>query len=460
MLRTDARHRPSAHSDPAASDNTPSDDDNDDDSAFTAGGGEFDFDGPITTRAESDGGVEILPQALVDRYIIVFKPTVPDDQIHTHYVWLREQLKKIKHSKSDSWQRLFRRFSIGKSMHAYSAKLARPLAKLIAARPEILIVESDGIYALDPASHTVTQSFASYNLARISQREAIKYQTTEDPTQRRYSYKYDENPGLGVTIFVLDTGVRLTHEEFGGRASAAARLNCGMGGSHDDSSVDVAGHGTHVAATAAGQNYGVAKNASIVSVKVLNNYGSGMTSCILNGLQYVTQQATAIAQPAVINMSLGAKKYLSLNLAVEAVVAAGVHVVISAGNKRGDACEFSPASAESAITVGSSDIQDNISQFSNQGACVDVFAPGSLILSAGIRNNDGFAVMSGTSMSSPLVAGLVAYFVAKNPSMTPAEAKQQVLDLATRDALSGFATRYADNTANALVFNGYNATNA
>jgi len=212
-----------------------------------------------------------------------------------------------------------------------------------------------------------------------------------------------------MTVYVLDSGIRITHKEFGGRAIWGANF---INGSSD---TDEVGHGTHVAGIIGGKTYGVAKGCKMIAVKVLDKHGLGTMSGILQGLQWAVNDAKkrGITKTAVINASLGGPYTEIGNAAVKAATKLGITCVTSAGNEGDDAANYSPSSAPSAITVGSIDSAGYRSIWSNYGAMVDIFAPGSDILSAGHLSDTDSLYMSGTSMAAPHVAGLAAYFMAK-----------------------------------------------
>ncbi|KAK9457047.1 peptidase S8/S53 domain-containing protein [Dipodascopsis uninucleata] len=361
-----------------------------------------------------------------DRYIIVFKNEITQDQIMAHYRWVKKELRFT----DDTEQRILDKFD--KVLNMYSGRFFKSMITRIAKRSEIAFIESDTFITAYEYQHG-----APYNLARISHRDRLN-------TTTRSVYQYDENPGLGTTIYVLDTGVRTTHEEFGGRA----RLVNLVPGSTD---TDTMGHGTHVAATAAGSTFGVAKNASIVGIKVLNDRGRGRVTSILSGLQYVADHHEP-GTLEVVNMSLGGIRSFAMNMAAANVVNRGVHVVVAAGNSGRDACTVSPASEPTVLTVGASDHSDSVAMFSNHGDCVDIFAPGVDILSAGIRNDRATSFHSGTSMASPLVAGVTAYLLAKDPSVTVTGLQDQIKGLASIGMLK-FVPH--DGTPNLLAYNGF-----
>ena len=248
--------------------------------------------------------------------------------------------------------------------------------------------------------------------------------------------------GSGVDVYVIDTGVASAHSEFTGRVVAGyTSIGDGRGTN------DCHGHGTHVAGTVAGSRFGFATAATIVPVRVLDCYGSGSTSGVIAGINWMITNHVA-GQPAVANLSLGGSYDAATNDAITRAVADGITVVVAAGNESTDACTKSPASAAAAITVGSTTSGDAKSYFSNTGACVDIFAPGSSIISAGISTNTASAVMSGTSMAAPHVAGVAALVLGNARALTPAEVAARIGDDATRGAVTGLNS----STVNALLY--------
>jgi subtilisin family serine protease len=203
--------------------------------------------------------------------------------------------------------------------------------------------------------------------------------------------------GAGVDVYVIDTGILISHEDFGGRAKA------GKDFTGENSIVDAHGHGTHVASTATGTTYGVAPGATAIAVRVLGSDGSGSNSGVIAGIDWVAQETARSGRTSVANLSLGGGRSIALNRAVAAATARGVVMVVAAGNEDSSACTSSPASSESAITVGSTMRfpLDTRSSFSNWGNCVDIFAPGSDITAAWNTNNFATNTISGTSMASP-----------------------------------------------------------
>lgn len=242
--------------------------------------------------------------------------------------------------------------------------------------------------------------------------------------------------GSGVHVYILDTGVRVSHSDFDGRAQPTLDMGSGSAVECDGSSVcarDSNGHGTHCAGTSAGRTYGIASKATIHAVKVLGDDGSGSFSWIFGAMDWVARNAQ---KPAVGSMSLGARgTSAGMVDAVNAMVNAGVAVVVAAGNSNDDACGYTPAGVHTAITVGSTNKDNKRSYFSNYGSCTNIWAPGSGILSAGHTSDDASQSLSGTSMACPHVAGGAALVLEGNPSLTPAQVQQGLLDSAITDAI-------------------------
>lgn len=250
------------------------------------------------------------------------------------------------------------------------------------------------------------------------------------------------NNGSGVTAYIIDTGILATHSQFAGRvATGYSAISDGRGSS------DCNGHGTHVAGTVGGSTYGVANGVTLVPVRVLDCSGSGSTSGVVAGINWMIDNHAA-GVPAVANLSLGGTYSATLNDAVARAVADGITMVVAAGNSNADACLSSPSSASAAITVAASTSSDYKASYSNYGACVDLFAPGSSIVSAGISSTTATATMSGTSMASPHVAGVAAAILANSRLLTPSQVADRLRSDATVSVLSGVDA----TTTNTLAF--------
>ncbi|MCL2916253.1 S8 family peptidase [Shewanella corallii] len=298
----------------------------------------------------------------------------------------------------------------GVLVNANSEQLAQLLNN-----PNIDFIEQDQIMSVSPLSSAANnQAGATWGLDRVDQRSL--------PLSGDYNYNYD---GSGVTAYVIDTGVS-SHAEFNGRQSHGWDFI-----DNDADATDCHGHGTHVAGTIGASTYGVAKNSSIVGVRVLDCQGSGSNSGVISGVDWVAQNATG---PSVANMSLGGGASQALDTAVSNAVAAGITFVVAAGNDNQDACNYSPARAASAITVGSTDDNDSRSSFSNFGECLDIFAPGRNITSTWI--NGGTNTISGTSMASPHVAGIAALYLGEDSTLSPAQIETMLADRSTKDTVT------------------------
>jgi subtilisin family serine protease len=306
------------------------------------------------------------------------------------------------------------------ALKGFSVAATPAQARALAADPAVASVTQNAVEHGDdlaPAAATapldLTQSDPDWGLDRVDQRAL--------PLDGRFVY--DADAGAGVTVYVVDSGVRITHEEFGGRARYGYDFV-------DDDTVadDCYGHGTHVAGTVAGATYGLAKAADVVSVRVLDCDNRGTTADLLAGYDWVASHAVT---PAVANVSIGGAADDVKDAAVRGMIDAGVSVVVSAGNDGRDACLQSPAREPEAITVAATDATDTRASWSNYGTCVDAFAPGVAITSAGIGSDTDTAVMSGTSMAAPHVAGAVALFLGDHPTVAPAQVAAQMAQATT-----------------------------
>ncbi|CAG8980146.1 hypothetical protein HYALB_00013501 [Hymenoscyphus albidus] len=361
---------------------------------------------------------------VADSYIVVYKQDVSAEVISSHVEHVNSLI-----SKRDTAGSIGATYEIV-DFKGYQVSADLETINAIAASEEVAYVEKDGIMRTQALT---TQTGAPYGLGRISHKSAAS--TT--------SYVYDSTAGSGVTIYIVDTGVNLQHVEFEGRATWGANYISGS------PNTDEYGHGTHCAGTSAGKTYGVAKKASIVAVKVLDSTGSGSTSGVISGVQWV---ATNARPRSVLSMSLGGGFSSAMNSAVAAAVRAGVTNVVAAGNSGANAANYSPASEPSAITVGAISSTNARASFSNYGTLLDIFAPGVNTLSAWIGSTTATNTISGTSMATPHIAGLAAYLIGLEGLATPAAVLSRITALAT----SGQVTS-VQGSVNLIGYNGNGA---
>jgi cerevisin len=299
---------------------------------------------------------------------------------------------------------------------------------------------------------------APWGLARISHRDSLTFSDFN-------KYLYAADAGEGVDVYVIDTGTNVDHVDFEGRAHWGKTIPA------NDADEDGNGHGTHCSGTIAGKKYGVAKKADVYAVKVLMSNGSGTMADVVKGVEWAANAHTDKVKKgkkgfkgSAANMSLGGGKSPALDRAVNGAVAAGIHFAVAAGNDNADSCNYSPAAAENAITVGASALDDSRAYFSNFGKCNDIFAPGLNILSTWIGSKYAVNTISGTSMASPHIAGLLAYYLSLQPAsgsayavaqITPKKLKANLISIATEGALSDVPS----DTKNVLAWNGGGSSN-
>ncbi|KAF6814860.1 Alkaline proteinase 2 [Colletotrichum sojae] len=390
---------------------------------------------PTEKRGESS--VESARQSAVNKYIITLNPDVDDKGLDSHLNWVNAV-----HSRSLD-KRQFpgteRTYSFNK-FHGYAGTFDAATIEEIKASPEVSLcsyhwcivaaVEVDEIWTLYAI---VTQTGAPWGLGTISHR-------TSGSTQ----YVYDDVAGTGTFAYVVDSGINTAHTNFGGRATLGYNA---AGGQH----VDTLGHGTHVAGTIGSNTYGVAKKTTLVSVKVFVG-NSASTSVILAGYNWAVNDITSKSRQgkSVINMSLGGPASTAWTTAINSAYSAGVVTVVAAGNEAQNAANVSPANAPNAVTVGAITSTWAIASYSNYGTSLDLFAPGSAILSTWIGSTTATNSISGTSMASPHVAGLVNYIQSVEGLSTPASVIARIKALATPNRVTGSLR----SSPNLIAYNG------
>jgi subtilisin family serine protease len=292
------------------------------------------------------------------------------------------------------------------ALKGFALKATEAEAKRLAADPSVAYVEAD--------AKVHTTAVGSWGLDRSDQRDLPLDDTYTAP-----------NDGSGVTAFIIDTGIRTSHSEFGGRATIGTdTVGDGQNGQ------DCNGHGTHVSGTVGGTTYGLAKNVNLVGVRVLDCGGSGTFEGVIAGIDWVTANHSG---PSVANMSLGGGAFQAVDDAVANSIASGVVYAIAAGNSSADACNFSPARTPEAITVGATQIDDAQASFSNFGSCLDIYGPGVDITSSWNTDDSATNTISGTSMATPHVAGAAALILSANPTATPQAVRDQMVANGTPD---------------------------
>ncbi|GAB6263712.1 S8 family peptidase [Photobacterium sp. R1] len=366
-------------------------------------------------------------KAVANQYIVVLKEPafIGNDQV-ARAEFVTRTVESMAASHAVKAERVF-----DAALSGFVAALTPDQLAALRQDGQVDYIEQDQVISLDPVyaeAVDAQQSNATWGLDRVDQRNL--------PLNGSYVAQYN---GTGVTAYVIDTGVTTTHSEFGGRARSGYDFV-----DNDSNATDCNGHGTHVAGTIGGTTYGIAKNVSIVGVRVLSCSGSGTTSGVIAGVDWVKQNANG---PSVANMSLGGGISTALDSAINSAISSGVSFMLAAGNENQDACNVSPARVAAGVTVGSTTSSDQRSSFSNWGSCVDLFAPGSSITSAWYDGS--YKTISGTSMATPHVAGIGALYLDENPGLSPAQLSQLLV-------LRGTSGKVSDtrNTVNKLAYSG------
>nr|ADB92602.1 serine protease 1 [Actinomucor elegans] len=407
---------------------------------------------PLSYEDNTMAPLYISPEAevIANSYIVILKDNLKSHEIKEHATWISSLAQKSNENfRMSDWLNPhaatagIEHVYDTPNLKGYSGKFDDQVLEAIRQSDDVAFVEHDSmVYANE------LQRNAPWGLSRVSHVDPLTFKNYQ-------KYEYNPEGGKGVKVYVIDTGVNVDHVDFDGRAIWGHTVPSG------DRDEDGNGHGSHCSGTIAGRRYGIAKKAQPVAVKVLRSNGSGTMSDVVRGVDWATTEHVKEAslakkngtkyKGAVANMSLGGGKSPSLDLAVNGAVESGVVFAVAAGNDNRDACDYSPAAAELAITVGASTINDERAYFSNYGKCVDVFAPGLNIQSIWRGSRYATNTISGTSMASPHVAGLAAYFLSlEEGEVTPKQIKDKILRLATRDALD----KIPEDTPNLLINNG------
>lgn len=418
--------------------------------------------------------------AIPGQYIVVLddeQPVAGDMQpsvADSHQLWLMSLLQG--HADGNDSSAVEHKFSI-EGMQGYTGKFSDEILLQIRSRPEVKYVEPDQlVYALDmvegqsrrrhvqdilskhdralasvpPAGGSgkrrpharqdvvtkdvLKQMGAPWGISRVSHGE-MPFDLSK--------YHYPRSAGKGVDVYVIDTGINIAHADFGGRAQWGVTIPI------DDIDIDGNGHGTHCAGTIASRTYGVAKKARVIAVKVLRTNGFGTNADVIKGVEWAIKAARRGAsrgRRSVANMSLGGGRSITLEGAVNRAVKSGVHFAVAAGNDNEDACDYSPAAADGPITVGATTNRDQMTFFSNYGPCVDIFAPGMDITSTWVGSRRAVNTISGTSMASPHVAGVLALYLGER-EYKPADLKKLILEHANM----GLLQDVPEDTENCLL---------
>jgi subtilisin family serine protease len=370
------------------------------------------------------------PERVVGQYIVIYHENTTAEYATWH---------------PTNFEGLMWKYNIGNTFKGFSAKFDDNTLNRLRQDPNVKEIHCDGTEHIVQICDSTQANVRSWGLARVSHLGTIPSSGLPD----NYIYSSSES-GAGTTTYVLDTGIYIDHNDFGGRASYGANFV-------DSVDTDQNSHGTHCAGTIGGFQYGLAKQTRLVAVKVLGASGSGATSGVIAGINWVTDQHNTNGGPSIASMSLGSTSDGGKNAAIEASARAGVVYSVAAGNSAANACNFYPASSQFVISVGATDTDtfeeveyDRRSTFSNYGECVDVWAPGSSITSCAITGPDSSSVKSGTSMACPHVSGMAAIILGRNPNLPPQDVEREIQAMAQLNLIDNVGV----GSPNLLLYNG------
>jgi len=379
----------------------------------------------VSARSPLIGGDN--PKAIPGRYIVIYHPFISDALIYKHQMTLGDSI--------------IHRYNISENYVGFAARLTDEQLEAVRDTPYIKEVHVDiEVNIFQSECDSDQDNSPAWGIARVSHYGAI-------PTDGLDSFYWNSGQaGSGVFVYVIDTGIRITHVEFGGRAVWGTNTI-------DNVKTDDNGHGTHCAGTAVGGTCGIGRDARVVAVRALNGTGAGTSASIIAGINYVADQRKANMALSVALMSFGGGLSPTINDAVDALTSGGTVAVTAAGNSNSDACQFSPGSAKTAITVASTSLGplgDIKTPSTNWGTCVALFAPGADIYSAYITSDNSYASYTGSSSSAAHVAGLAAQVLQATPNATPIQVKNSIIDTANQ----GFIPDPGTGSPNLIAYNG------